>query len=121
MKILWQKKLFIIYLNWKKSSFSYDSDKEIYRDSLINIKLLLLNASKVNFNGDIIIQVENDKIIDANYDGLISNKLKRYINEVINFDYEKVKNYIEDKFFSRGLRNGTLSINFNWKNSSSAL
>ena len=96
-----------------KSPYNYDVETLIFQDSTTNIKLLLLNTSKINFDGDILIQVENDIIIDSNYNRLISDKLKSHLNKVIDFDYDKIRNFIEEKF-STGLRNGTISITFNW-------
>ena len=96
-----------------KSPYNYDVETLIFQDSTSNIKLLLLNTSKINFDGDILIQVENDIIIDSNYNRLISDKLKSHLNKVIDFDYDKIRNFIEEKF-STGLRNGTISITFNW-------
>ena len=98
----------------EETTFSYDKEIEIHRDSMLNITVLLLNTSKLNFDGDILIQVEVDKVIDANYDRLISDKLKKHIYEAMNFDLDQIKNYVEDKFFANSLRNGTVSINFNW-------
>ena len=96
-----------------KSPYTYDIETLLFQDSTVNIKISLLNTSKLNFDGDILIQVENDIIIDSNYDRLISDKLKSHLNKVIDFDYDKIKNLTEEKF-SQGLRNGTISITFNW-------
>ena len=105
----------VIYNLFKlKKIFNFDKEIEIYKDSTLNIGVILLNTSKINFDGDLIFQVENKKLIDSNYNRLISNKLKKHINEVIDFDFDKVKNYTEINFFNNGLPNGTVSINFKW-------
>ena len=36
----------------------------VYKDSTLNIGVIVLNTSKINFDGDLIFQVENTKLID---------------------------------------------------------
>ena len=44
----------------------------------------------------------------------MSENLKRHLNKVIDFDYDKIKNFFEANFYMHGLRNGTISIIPKW-------
>ena len=108
------KKVIYNLFQEEKTALNYDNETEINIGSKFNISVILLNTSKINLEGKIIVKVESSKIIDANYNGLMSDNLKKRINKVIDFDYDKIKFFLENKFYKEGLRNGTVAINSKW-------
>jgi hypothetical protein len=96
------------------TDLNYENETEINIGSKFNISVILLNTSKINLEGKITVKVETSKIISANYNGLMSDNLKKRINKVIDFDYDKIKFFLENKFYKEGLRNGTVAINSKW-------
>ena len=108
------KKVIYNLFQEEKTTLNYENETEINIGSKFNISVILLNTSKINLEGKITVKVETSKIIDANYNGLMSDNLKKRINKVIDFDYDKIKFFLENKFYKEGLRNGTVAINSKW-------
>ena len=97
----------------EEKSFNYEKEIELYNGD-VNISVILLNSNNINFEGKITIKVETSQIIFSNYNELISERLKIHLAKVLNFDYDKMNNIFEEKFYMDGIRNGTVTINFKW-------
>ena len=96
-----------------EETFYYDKEIQIESEPIGNISVILLNANEINLEGKIIIKVEKSNIIYANYEKLISEKFKKHINQVIDFDFDKMHNFIEE-YYMKKLGNGTIDINYKW-------
>ena len=94
-------------------SFSYKNETEIFNNRKINFTILLLNVSIVNYDGKIILKIGDNKIINSNYKHFVNKNLINLINEILEYDFNKIKGSFE-KLFYKNMKNGNIAINFKW-------
>ena len=101
-----------IIKNFFGKKYNYEKEKEIYSDKNINIQIILLNTKDIKFNGNIEIRIEEQKIKYASYSKIIDDDLIYYLNKKINFNINKIKNFLEYQLLNNGISNGNIAINF---------
>ena len=99
------------------NNFNHEKETEIYLNdnTKINITIKLLYPYQLKFKGKIIYKSMDRKIQYDNSENIISNRLKTILNQVIDFDFDKIETIIKDSFSNRNLNCGDTFFNFNWK------
>ena len=104
----------VIYNIFQKNyTFNYENETKVFKDSKTNITILLLNTSKINFEGKIMVKIDNGKISNSNYKHFINNNLIKHINEIIGTDFNIIKKSFENLFI-KSMNNSNIAVNFNW-------
>ena len=105
------------------SFYNYENETkmEIECNKFINVTVKLFNTSNLNlihFTGSIVFKISNNKFKqNDNTDKLLSNYLKKLLNEIVGLDIDFIDKRINSFFlniFSSAMHIGNVAINFYW-------
>lgn len=99
----------------KNETYNYDNEINVYKNNDTNVTVQLFNASKINYNGNLNIKIEDNKIKYSDWNELIDQKLNDYLKEIINFDIKQIISLFEKGLYE-AIKDGNIAINFNWTN-----
>ncbi len=94
-------------------TFSYEKETTIVNNDYCTVTVILLNSGEFKEKGPITLNIENYKLKNVDWGGVIGDDLNKLLNEVIDFNIDSIKSKIESSY-SNEIGSGEVEISYYW-------